>query len=69
MVHMATYLLSQAVNYCADTTALAADPESVSLSIKAADELLSTLDRWRSFLADDFKSLPVKKSGSVFKPL
>jgi hypothetical protein len=60
----ATYLFSQTVNYCAD-------PGDTSLQARSerADELLRMLERWKSFLSDEFKPLPTARTGTVFQPL
>jgi hypothetical protein len=36
---------------------------------EAADGLLAMLDRWRSFLGEKFKPLPVSETASVFQPI
>ncbi|KAH8596272.1 hypothetical protein B0O99DRAFT_619983 [Bisporella sp. PMI_857] len=64
-----TYLLSQAVNYCAepgDLTGLA-----LQRRIDAADELLARLDRWKSFLNTEFTPLPTPRAqpGLIVQPI
>jgi hypothetical protein len=62
-----TYLLSQAVNYCAE-------PESVSAMAvqrrgEVADEQLVRLERWKGFLSEEFTPLPMSQSSGVFQPI
>jgi hypothetical protein len=67
------YLLSQAVNYSAESRKADAtsglDP-SVSLQRKRhRDELLAKLEQWRACLGDEYNTLPTSKSPSdVFTP-
>jgi hypothetical protein len=68
LVDRIIYLFSQAVNYCADPTGLAL-VDSVERRTEAADELLAMLDRWRSFLGEKLKPLPVSETASVFQPI
>jgi len=65
----ASYLLSQAVNYCAE-------PDNViGLALQArvdsADSLLARLDRWKSFLIPEFMPLPTLQAqpGRIFQPI
>ena len=64
-----TYLLSQAVNYCAEP----ADPtgRTFQLRVDAADELIAKLDRWKSFLNAEFTPLPTPQAqvGMTFQPV
>ncbi|RDW61313.1 hypothetical protein BP5796_11205 [Coleophoma crateriformis] len=69
IIHRVTYLFSQAVNYCAEPTNITVQ-ESVQQRLEAADELFAMLDRWKSFLGDDFKPLPTSTDlSSAFQPL
>lgn len=68
LVDRVTYLFSQAVNYCANP-AVAVGGGCVQRSMETADELLTMLGRWRSFLGDLFKSLPVSEIRTVFRPI
>ena len=56
------YLLSQAVNYCADAVeaerAQAPDPEATAKRAEAGDNLMAMLERWKSFLGEKFRPLP-----------
>jgi len=66
----ATYLLKLAVNYCANPT----DGSSAGLQSRIdeadhADQLLSMLDRWKSFSSERFRPLPTAQSRSIFQPL
>jgi hypothetical protein len=64
----AYYLLSQAVNYCAEPDNLTG--LALQRRVKAADELLERLDRWKSFLSVQFTPLPtVMQLNSIFQPL
>jgi len=67
LANSATCLFSQADNYCAE-------PDNViglalQKRIDAADELLARLDRWKSFLSDQFTPLPTPQTSSEFQPL
>lgn len=70
----AIYLLSQAVNYCAESRrAEATSTIDPSASIKrkiARDELVTKMERWKSFLGKEYKPLPTPSSPTdVFTPL
>ncbi|KAH9892119.1 hypothetical protein F4778DRAFT_325881 [Xylariomycetidae sp. FL2044] len=75
----AIYLLSQAVNYCANTDtsspSTTADPEVVARRVGAGEMLMGMLERWRSFLGPKFRALPAAARGgttagpSVFEPI
>ncbi|KAF6822521.1 hypothetical protein CPLU01_11950 [Colletotrichum plurivorum] len=74
LAHMAIYLLSQAVNFCADSHMAGASPvsdaSSVAGRLHAGTELLAKLERWRSHLGSDFRPLPTAADPSdVFTPL
>jgi hypothetical protein len=58
------YLFSQAVNYCAEP-----NPMSDEERETRADELLSMLDRWKSFMGTRIKPLPTAHTNSVFQPI
>ena len=68
LIDRATYLFSQAVNFCADSTSIL-EEGSVQQRNEAADALLTTLDRWKSFFGDAFKPLPVAAISSGFQPI
>lgn len=62
------YLLSQAVNYCANTQS------SVTMTIAdkmaSGEALLTALERWLSFLGPAYKPLPSPEApNSVFQPI
>lgn len=64
----AVYLLSQAVNYCANTQASAS--MSIADRIESGEVLLTALERWRSFLGPGYQPLPSPRlCGSVFQPV
>ncbi|KAI1362310.1 hypothetical protein F5Y08DRAFT_312401 [Xylaria arbuscula] len=65
------FLLSQAVNYCADSpTALPSDAEATARQANLGDLLMGMLERWKSFLTPKFNPLPtVAKAPGVFEPL
>lgn len=70
----AIYLLSQAVNYCADSRGQdAAATTDLSVSMKkrqSKEELLDQMARWKSYLGSEYKPLPTSRSPSdVFTPL
>lgn len=62
------YLFSQAVNFCADNTDLS-HAEPIEQRREKADKLMAMLDRWRSFMGDEFKALPVPKTVTTFQPI
>lgn len=64
----AVYLLSQAVNYCANTQASVST--SIEDRVESGEVLLSALERWRSSLGPGYKPLPSPRlCSSVFKPI
>jgi hypothetical protein len=63
----ATYLLSQAVNYCAEPDNVAG--LALQNRVDAADALLARLDRWKSFLNNEFAPLPTPGTSTGFQPL
>lgn len=70
----AIYLLSQAVNYCADSRGLdaasAMDPSTSMKRRQTKEGLLSQMARWKSYLGSEYKPLPSSRSPSdVFTPL
>lgn len=68
----ATYLFAQAVNYCADPTSTNGHSSGNHRTAERADELLAMLERWRSFLGDEFKPLTVaneSNSNNIFQPI
>ncbi|KAK1978915.1 hypothetical protein LZ30DRAFT_198097 [Colletotrichum cereale] len=68
----AIYLLSRAVNYCAYSRLMEASPDAAASEnrARAGNEMLAEMERWKSFLGDDFKPLPTPTSPSdVFTPL
>nr|XP_036583120.1 uncharacterized protein CTRU02_06713 [Colletotrichum truncatum]KAF6792096.1 hypothetical protein CTRU02_06713 [Colletotrichum truncatum] len=74
LAHMAIYLLSQAVNFCADSRLADASPapdaSAVANRSRTGSELLANLERWRSYLGSEFKPLPTSTNPSdVFTPL
>lgn len=68
LIERIVYLFSQAVNFCAEQTDLS-NLESAQQKMKRADRLLEMLDGWRHFLAGEFKTLPVARTGTVFRPI
>lgn len=52
----AVYLLSQAVNYCANTQVSAAI--TIAEKVESGEALLAALERWLSFLGPAYKPLP-----------
>lgn len=68
LIDRVVYLFSQAVNYCADPTNLS-QAESAQERLETADLLLAMLDRWKSFLSEEFKTLPVPKTATAFQPI
>ncbi|RSL83961.1 hypothetical protein CEP52_016563 [Fusarium oligoseptatum] len=64
----AMYLLSQAVNYYAHSRAVAMDPmadPSASLNLhQVKEELLRSIEQWKSCLGDQYKPLPIPSSPS-----
>ncbi|KAF9869570.1 hypothetical protein CkaCkLH20_12963 [Colletotrichum karsti] len=74
LAHQAIYLLSQAVNFCADSrmaeAAAVPDPAATANRLRSGNELLTTLERWRLHLGNEFKPLPSPRDPSdVFTPL
>lgn len=67
----AVYLLSQAVNYCADgPQAPASSAASTADKIESGEALLAALERWLSFLGPAYEPLPSPRApGSVFQPV
>lgn len=63
----ATYLLSQAINYCAEPDNITG--HVLQNRVDAADDLLARLDRWKSFLKDEFVPLPTPRTNGIFQPL
>lgn len=64
----AVYLLSQAVNYCAATHTTA--PASIADKIQSGQALLSSLERWKTFLGPAYQPLPSPQTAnSVFKSI
>ncbi len=68
------YLLSQAVNYCADAVeaekTAPPDPDGTARRIEAGDNLLAMLERWKTFLGEKFRPLPAPvKPDDVFRPI
>lgn len=63
----AVYLLSQSVNYCADSETILTTMEDC---VRAGDALLEALERWRAFLGPGYRPLPsLGHPNSVFKPI
>lgn len=58
------YLFAQAINYCAEL-----NPMSDEEKQARADELLSMLDRWKSFMGTRIKPLPTAHTSSLFQPI
>lgn len=58
------YLFSQAVNYCAEPNAMSDEEKETR-----ASELLSMLDRWRSFMGSRIKPLPTVPTNGIFQPV
>lgn len=68
----ATYLLAQAVNYCAEFACQNGIVGDNRDRIGRADQLLGMLERWRSFLGDEFEPLSKtsdETNGNVFQPI
>jgi hypothetical protein len=68
----AVYLLSQAVNYCADCRALEAsvvEPSVAARRAQVGDDLLANLARWKSFLGDQYRPLPLATHSDTFSPI
>jgi hypothetical protein len=75
----AMYLLSQAVNYSAESrkaeaaAASASGPLNPSAALqrkRSRDDLVAHMERWRTFLGDEFSTLPTPKAPhDVFTPL
>ncbi|KAI5917291.1 hypothetical protein F4810DRAFT_697009 [Camillea tinctor] len=66
----AIYLLSQAVNYCANVESAITNPEAMARRAEAGDILMGMLERWKSFLGPKFSPLPSASTGStVFEPI
>ncbi|KAH8882340.1 hypothetical protein GQ53DRAFT_666147 [Thozetella sp. PMI_491] len=68
------YLLSQAVNYCADAKEMEKsrpnDAEAAARRVEAGDHLLAMLERWKSFLGERFRPLPTPpRPEDVFRPI
>lgn len=61
------YLFSHTVNYCAKPNGN--NNPSEQSRIDRAEELLGMLDRWKSFLSEELKTLPAAQSNSCFQPL
>jgi hypothetical protein len=63
------YLLSQAVNYCAesqpDANESEVNPEQVRWRIERGAELMEMLDRWRSFASKAFKAFPTENREDI----
>lgn len=65
----AVYLLAQAVNYCAATHTGTASA-SIADQIQAGQKLLTSLERWQTFLGPAFKPLPSPQTAtSTFKSI
>ncbi|GKT45713.1 uncharacterized protein ColSpa_05894 [Colletotrichum spaethianum] len=72
LANRAIYLLSRAVNYCAYSRMMEASPDASASSnrARAGHEMLAEMERWKSFLGDEFKPLPTPTTPSdVFTPL
>ncbi|KAH9236679.1 hypothetical protein K456DRAFT_1831056 [Colletotrichum gloeosporioides 23] len=72
LAHMAIYLLSQAVNFCADSRMAETSPlsDAAASRVRAGNELLANLERWRAYLGSEFKPLPTSTDHcDVFAPL
>ena len=70
----AVYLLSQAVNYCADVCGLDTpshlDPATSMKRRQSKEDLLAKMARWKSYLGPEFKPLPTYRNPSdPFTPL
>ncbi|KAL3444521.1 hypothetical protein BJX65DRAFT_297645 [Aspergillus insuetus] len=71
----AVYLLSQAVNFCAesriDGNESDADVEAARWRSERGSELMDMLERWRSFASSAFKTLPTESREGVhgWKPI
>ena len=63
----AVYLLSQAVNYCADAESEAGATQART---QAGDALLAALERWRTFLGPAYQPLPSPQAQEcLFRPI
>lgn len=62
----AVYLLSQAVNYSAESGSDkdSTRPDQVTRCAERGEELMDMLERWRSFLGDGFRPLPTSHGAS-----
>ncbi|TDZ32017.1 D-erythrulose-4-phosphate isomerase 1 [Colletotrichum spinosum] len=74
LAHMAIYLLSQAVNFCADSRLADSlpvpNPSMTTNVVLAGNELSEKMERWKAQLGNEFKPLPTATSPSdVFAPL
>lgn len=70
----AVYLLSQAVNYCADTRGLETsphlDPATSTKRRQSKKDLLQNMSRWKSYLGTEYQPLPTRRNSSdPFTPL
>lgn len=61
LARRAVYLLSQAVNYCADLHTASA---AVARTIQSGEALLAALERWRCALGASFRPLPTPQPPS-----
>ncbi|TDZ44791.1 Adhesion and hyphal regulator 1 [Colletotrichum trifolii] len=74
LAHMAIYLLSQAVNFCADSrladSSPVPNPSMTTNVVLTGNELSARMERWKSHLGNEFEPLPMATSPSdVFSPL
>ncbi|KAF3769750.1 hypothetical protein M406DRAFT_245423, partial [Cryphonectria parasitica EP155] len=67
LANRAIYLLSQAVNYCAES---ASTSMAMSEKVQASETLLAALEQWRASLGPAYRPLPTPHlANSAFRPL